>query len=208
MAEEKNTIFDDIKDSLKNVSEVIDERVFKPMYFYFLISWSIINWKFVYVFLFADESIIVEQKSILKVEYLTNLYQWSSWYEIFYSLNLLILLPLCSAFAVVWWLSKLSEKFFEKHEEQKERVKTVKKLVIEREKFHLENEMVRTREEGQKKLQIKYDANQEYNEYLDGLQENIAIGNITILPSQALYENDYNAYKIGLDEFKENKAND
>ena len=54
MSENKNTA-DEIKETAKeiynNVSEVLTERVFRPMYFYFIISWSIINWKFLYVFL-------------------------------------------------------------------------------------------------------------------------------------------------------------
>ena len=206
MSQDKNTV-DDIKETAKeiynNVSEVLTERVFRPMYFYFIISWSIINWKFLYVFLFADEKIIVEQKSILKVEYLSNLYQWSSWQEASYSLLFLVVLPAISAYLVVWWLSLLSEKFVKKNEEHKERIKSVKKLILEKEKFYFENEMVQLREIESKKQQIKYEDNSEYNDYLDGLQDNITIGNITILPSRALYENDYGAYKVGLDEFKD-----
>jgi hypothetical protein len=206
MSQDKNTA-DDIKETAKeiynNVSEVLTERVFRPMYFYFIISWSIINWKFLYVFLFADEKIIVEQKSILKVEYLSNLYQWSSWQEASYSLLFLVVLPAISAYLVVWWLSLLSEKFVKKNEEHKERIKSVKKLILEKEKFYFENEMVQLREIESKKQQIKYEDNSEYNDYLDGLQDNITIGNITILPSRALYENDYGAYKVGLDEFKD-----
>lgn len=194
MSQDKNTA-DDIKETAKeiynNVSEVLTERVFRPMYFYFIISWSIINWKFLYVFLFADEKIIVEQKSILKVEYLSNLYQWSSWQEASYSLLFLVVLPAISAYLVVWWLSLLSEKFVKKNEEHKERIKSVKKLILEKEKFYFENEMVQLREIESKKQQIKYEDNSEYNDYLDGLQDNITIGNITILPSRALYENDY-----------------
>ena len=206
MSQDKNTV-DDIKETAKeiynNVSEVLTERVFRPMYFYFIISWSIINWKFLYVFLFADEKIIVEQKSILKVEYLSNLYQWSSWQEASYSLLFLVVLPAISAYLVVWWLSLLSEKFVKKNEEHKERIKSVKKLILEKEKFYFENEMVQLREIESKKQQIKYEDNSEYNDYLDGLQDNITIGNITILPSRALYENDYVAYKVGLDEYKD-----
>jgi hypothetical protein len=97
----------------------------------------------------------------------------------------------------------LSEKFVKKNEEHKERIKSVKKLILEKEKFYFENEMVQLREIESKKQQIKYEDNSEYNDYLDGLQDNITIGNITILPSRALYENDYGAYKVGLDEFKD-----
>jgi hypothetical protein len=91
----------------------------------------------------------------------------------------------------------------QRREEHKERIKSVKKLILEKEKFYFENEMVQLREIESKKQQIKYEDNSEYNDYLDGLQDNITIGNITILPSRALYENDYGAYKVGLDEFKD-----
>ncbi len=209
MSQDKNTA-DEIKETAKelynNVSEVLTERVFRPMYFYFIISWSVINWKFLYVFLFGNEEIIIEQKSILKVEYLSSLYQWSSWLEIGCSLLFLLILPAISTFIVVWWLSLLSEKFVKKNEAHKERIKSVKKLILEKEKFYFENEMVQLRELEAKKQQIKYEDNLEYNDYLDGLQDNIVIGNITILPSRALYENDYGAYKVGLDEFKENES--
>lgn len=203
MAEEKNTIIDDIKDSLKNVAEVIDERVFKPMYFYFLISWTIINWKFVYVFLFADESIIVEQKSILKIEYLTNLYQWSSLYDIFYSFSFLILLPLCSAFAVVWWLSKLSEMFFEKNEQYKLNIKTIKRTLEYKGKVDYAKEQRQIRDAESDKKDIRYEDNSEFNEDFDFASDDVVLAGTNFKPSEILYNNDYDLYVEALKEFQE-----
>jgi len=210
MSENKNTA-DEIKETAKeiynNVSEVLTERVFRPMYFYFIISWSIINWKFLYVFLFGNEEIIIEQKSILKVEYLSSLYQWSSWLEIGCSLLFLLILPAISAFVVVWWLSLLSEKFFEKNEQYKLNILSIKRRLEYKNKVDYAKEQRAIRDAESDKKDIRYEDNAEFNDDFDSLSEDVVLAGTNFKPSEVLYNNDYDLYVEALREFKE-KQND
>ncbi len=191
-----------LEKSIDDLTEVIKERVFKPMYFYFIISWTIINWKFVYVLLFENEKIIVEHAKILKVDYLAGLYKVGTMPEIFNTSLSLVILPFVSSFVFVWWLSRLSKIFFIANEEHKASVVTAKKIVILKEEFKLENEMKETREDAEKLAKIEYKINQNFNQDFDSSSEEISILGIDIPPSKALYENDYDVYVAALDDFK------
>lgn len=193
---------------LDDMIEVIKERAFKPMYFYFIIAWTITNWNFLYVFLFENEEFILKNKSILKSEYLESIYQWDFGFEGLYSISFLFIIPAFSTYFVVWWLSKLSVKFFMKNEEHLERINSVKKLVLEKEKYYFENEMIRIRKEDELKNQIRYDANPDFNEDFDSTNEDINILGVNILASQALYDNDYKVYESALKDFKERPKDD
>lgn len=210
MAEDKNTV-DEIKETVKeiykNVSEVFTERVFRPMYFYFIISWAIINWKFLYVFLFGNEEIIIEQKSILKIEYLTSLYQWSSWLEIGCSLLSLLILPAISSFVVVWWLSRLSEKFFEKNEQYKFNILSIKRKLEYKNKVDHAKEQRAIRDAESDKKDIRYEDNAEFNDDFDSVSDDVVLAGANFKPSEVLYNNDYDLYLEALREFKE-KQND
>lgn len=206
MSQDKNTA-DEIKETAKeiynNVSEVLTERVFRPMYFYFIISWSIINWKFLYVFLFADEKIIVEQKSILKVEYLSSLYEWSSWQETSYSLFFLVVLPAISAYLVVWWLSLLSEMFFEKNEQYKLNILSIKRRLEYKNKVDFAKEQRAIRDAEADKKDIRYEDNAEFNDDFDSVSEDVILAGANFKPSEVLYNNDYDLYVEALKEFNE-----
>lgn len=206
MSQDKNTA-DEIKETVKeiynNVSEVLTERVFRPMYFYFIISWSIINWKFLYVFLFGNEEIIVEQKSILKVEYLSSLYEWSSWQEASYSLLFLVVLPAISAFVVVWWLSLLSEMFFEKNEQYKLNISSIKRRLEYKNKVDFAKEQRAIRDAESDKKDIRYEDNAEFNDDFDSVSEDVVLAGANFKPSEVLYNNDYDLYVEALKEFNE-----
>lgn len=197
-----------IKDNTENITEIVQERVFKPMYFYFIIAWSITNWKFVYTFLFANEKIIVEQKSILKVEYLTNLYQWNSNYEIFISILYLFIIPAATTFIVVWWLSKLSAIFFEKNEEHKQEINFIKNKVLYKGKVDYAKEQRKIRDAESDKKDIRYEDNDEFNENFDSLSDDIEIAGTNLKPSEVLYNSDYDLYIEALREFKERPKDD
>lgn len=79
MATTFETISNSIEENGKNLAEVIKERLFSPMYFYFIIAWVITNWNFVYALLFADEEIVFKAKNLLKVEFLSQFYKFDSW---------------------------------------------------------------------------------------------------------------------------------
>ena len=206
MSQDKNTA-NEIKETAKeiynNISEVLTERVFRPMYFYFIISWSIINWKFLYVFLFGNEEIIVEQKSILKVEYLLSLYEWSSWQEASCSLLFLVVLPAISAFVVVWWLSLLSEMFFEKNEQYKLNILSIKRKLEYKNKLDYAKEQRAIRDAEADKKDIRYEDNAEFNDDFDLVSEDVVLAGANFKPSEVLYNNDYDLYVEALREFKE-----
>lgn len=64
---------DFLKENYKDFSEVIKERAFSPMYFYFIIAWIVANWKFVYVLLFVGQ----DNLDVLKLDYMLSLYSFS-----------------------------------------------------------------------------------------------------------------------------------
>ena len=52
MADPIDAVTDSTKDILEDAKEVVKQRFFSPMYFYFILSWIITNWKFVFALLY------------------------------------------------------------------------------------------------------------------------------------------------------------
>lgn len=194
-------ITDTTTDAIKKASEIIHERLFSPMYFYFLIAWIITNWKFVYVFLFVEEETILRTQWMLKVDYLARMYQWD-----FSSCLHLVVIPAVSSFIFVWWLSVLSTKFYEKHEENQAEKRTVKRKVEYSEKVDEAKSQFEIR-----KLafdpRVKYEDNKKFNESMDDNFEKITVAGISMLPSEVLYNTDYQAYKDFLEDFQNEVVN-
>lgn len=95
-----------------SVKGCITEKINSPFYGTFLISWCLWNWKVFYITLFIDSRILLEEKSTLKIDYITSYY---SWYEHFwYTLLHVIILPLGSTFFIVYIISLLASIFYDK----------------------------------------------------------------------------------------------
>lgn len=188
-------ITDTVSDAFKSIAEIAKERIFTPMYFYFLGAWVITNWKFVYTFFFADEALVLQHTGMLKVEYLTQIYphDWTAVFPLF-------VIPFGLAYLAVWWFSIVSEKFYKKHEEHQMNKRVIKREVAYREKvayFKSEREV----REQQLDHQVKYEDNRDYNEQIDESNPEVEVNGVPMLPSEVLYKTDYLAYKAGLDEY-------
>ncbi len=191
-------ITDTTKDLANSVSEIVNDRVFSPFYFYFLISWSLINWKFVYTLLFVDEQTLIEKTGLLKLDYLLQFYGWGWYSDLLWSIGHLVVFPLISAFVFVWWMTILSEIFFGKYEQHQANKRKIKRDIEYREKVRSvkQEKVIREEEfEIEKKKDMAYGDNKEFNDYLDESMSPIEYSNTSLSPSEALYKTDYEAYK-------------
>ncbi|MGW8184930.1 MAG: hypothetical protein ACWGHO_02360 [Candidatus Moraniibacteriota bacterium] len=187
------------KNLVEDIKEVFKERVFSPMYFYFIIAWVIANWSFVYVLLFTDEGVIINSEKVLKIDYLRNFYNFSTLADIYWSLLELFIVPGIAAFAAAWWLSRLSEKFYKKHEEHKQENRMILRGLEYAEKVRIVKQERNIREAESDKNIIKYENNEAFNESLD--ESVVDVAGVTMLPSEILYNTDYEAYKQALEEW-------
>lgn len=199
--------FNKIKEDLK---EVISERFYSPMYFYFIIAWIVTNWKFVYVLLFANQENVFNEEGISKISLLSQLYSFDSLLNISVSVLHLVIIPATFSFVAVWLLSIWSEKFFKKYETHKQNKRVIQREIEYRERFRFvqaENKIKKIEQE-QGKKDIEYTENEDFNNSLDEVEESIEVGGISFKPSEILYNNDYEAYKEALVEWYERKIKD
>ena len=175
------------------------------MYFYFLIAWSITNWKFCYALLNTDEKFVFETKELFKPEYLSTYYSFDLWLPLLISISKLIIIPAILAFAFVWWLSIISEKFYEKNEQHKQNKRIIKRKLEYQEKISEATEQRKIRDAESDKPKIQYEDYDAFNESLDvANNETIEVSGISMRPSRVLYDTDYEAYKASLDEWINN----
>ena len=170
---------------------IFKERFLSPMYFYFIVAWIITNWKFVYVLLFVNQSDI----KIDKLQYMINLYPTDTWYALFRSFCELVLIPAVTSFIAIWWFTILSNIFYEKYERFKQNKKVIDRLLIYEEKVIISKEERKIRDVESDKKDIRYEDHQEFNELYDSDKDNIIVWDYEFLPSEALYNTDYQAYK-------------
>lgn len=197
-----------IKDTIKNSVEVIKERLFSPMYFYFILAWLITNWKFVYTMLCTSEETIWKEKRILKIDFLQKMYSLEDW-NILWSLAKLFFIPAISAVVIVWVLSSFAEKFYEKHEEHKLNKIYIKRELEYRHEVRIYKIQRAIRNAESDKNDIKYADNRDFNNHYDELNGGtVKIGGYDFLPSEVLYKNDYDAYKDALTEYENDRHGD
>jgi hypothetical protein len=63
---------DTFSELLKSIIESFKTRVSNPLYGTFIVTWILVNWNFVYSFLFLDQNIIFQESGMLKNEYLSS----------------------------------------------------------------------------------------------------------------------------------------
>ena len=186
-----------LKELKDDTKEILKERFFSPMYFYFILAWLISNWDFLYVLLFTDESLILGTQKNLKVDYLKDLYPLDSLWTWIH----LIIGPAMFAYFAVWYLSNISEAFYKRYEQYKQN-----KRVIEKELLYEEKVKVAKKEREIRDLEldlklVDYDGNPEFNKSLDSILVNVL--GYSFLPSTILYDQDIDAYKEALEEWKQ-----
>lgn len=208
MKDSTTKITNTISNAVKSVVEITKERIFTPMYFYFLGAWIVTNWKFAYTLLFVNEETILQTHQVLKVDYLAQMYSFEWFLPLLNSVLELLIVPIVSSFVIIWWLSKLSEMFFQKHEEHQMNKRVIKRDVDYREKVHYaKSERVIREQELDKR--VKYEDNKDFNEWIDDTEENgepMFVLGVPILPSHALYNTDYEGYKDRLNQWENEQS--
>ncbi len=192
------------KDLIKNTKEVVVERFFSPMYFYFIIAWVICNWKFMYSIIFQSSDAL----DTLKIDYLLKFYPTDSIWDILYNIWSLFLAPAVSTYIVIWWFSILSEKSYERFEKYKSNKRTIFRKLEYTEKVVIATEQRKIREQESDKDELRYIDNEDFNTWLDESQENIQVLGVDYLPSEILFNTDPTSYKEQLNEFLIQKNNE
>lgn len=185
------------KEILKDTKEVVIERFFSPMYFYFIMAWILCNWTFVYSLLFVESNTLKKYK----VDYLLSFYPTNTFLEVLYNLWSMLIGPAFSTYLLIWWVSRLSEKSFERFEVYKSNKRTIQRGLVYTEKVKIAKEERKIRDEESDKNDIRYIDQEEFNTWLDDRQENIEVSGVNYLPSEVLYNTDYESYKEQLNEF-------
>lgn len=186
------------------VVEVLKERFFSPMYFYFILAWIVANWEFVYVVLFGDTSLVVNGAQVSKIDLIFNFYKFDTLSNASLSLLHLFVVPAIFSFAAVWWLTIASEKFFEKYETFKQNKKVIQRKLEYAEKVRFAKMESEVREAEFNGKDIRYEDNEEFNDSLDELGP-VEIAGVILSPSQVLYDRDYEAYKEALNGWRNTK---
>ena len=203
MADIIDTVTETGKELLEDVKEVVRQRFFSPMYFYFILSWIITNWKFVFALLFIDSDDIYGEK----LDYLIEFYpvywffpwEWSQFGLTLWSISKLILIPALSSYLFMWWFSRLSEKFYERNETFKQNKQTLKRKLDYKEKLKIAEEQRKIRDEQSDTPEFRYEDQIEFNKSFDGqFEENVKVGSLEYKPSEVLFNTDFESYK---DEF-------
>ena len=198
MADPIDNITNTAKEIAQDAKDVIKQRFFSPMYFYFGISWVITNWKFLYVLLFVEQS----DMKIWKLHYLISFYPIGEPLPFIWSILRLLLIPAFSAYLFVWFFSQLSEKFYKRNETFIMNKKAIKRGLDYDFKRQEKVESIELRELEVAERVVSYQDNTEFNEDYDSLNEIISLSGATFLPSQLLYDSDYDLYVESLNEYK------
>ena len=201
MADPLENITDTTKEIAQDAKDVIKQRFFSPMYFYFGISWIITNWKFVFALLFIDSDDIYGEK----LDYLIDFYPLSNFWISVWSISKLILIPALSSYLFVWWFSRLSERFYKRNETFIMNKMAIKRGLDYDFKRQEKVESIELRELEVAERVVSYQDNIEFNEDFDSLNETISLSGTTLLPSQVLYDSDYDLYIETLNDFNLNK---
>lgn len=159
-----------------SLTKTAGERMDSSMYGSLIISWCLWNWEFLYITFFVDQDIIFELTDKLKIEYLLSQYVWTPWYSlgVWSSLKLFIL-PLLSAYFIVFWLSRIENWFFREttsHQYAKKREMNQQEQIFLEEtqkvlKTKVENVEIEKRIETEMSDEEKWDI-----EYDDAMQDN------------------------------------
>ncbi len=200
-----------VKDTLKDAQEVIKQRFFSPMYFYFILSWIITNWKFVFALFFIDSNDIYGEKLdyLLGFYPLNELWAFSDLLTTLWTISKLVLIPALSTYLFVWWFSQVSEKFYERNETFKQNKQTIKRKIDYEEKVKIAEEHRKIRDAESDNPEFRYEDKIEFNEWFDAkFEENIKVGNLEYIPSEVLFNTDFESYKNELNLYSKEVEND
>lgn len=192
-----------VKKIKDGIEEIVKERFFSPMYFYFIIAWFVTNWKFVYVFGFAESTFSINGEQISKIEYLWSAYPIDTFEHVLMTVIHLFVVPALFSWFAVWKLTSISELFFERYETYQQNKRVISRELEYKEKVRFFNIQREIREAESDKKDLKFEENKTFNAYLDNTQETVMVGGVSMRPSEVLYNTDYEAYKESLKEWQD-----
>lgn len=191
---------DIVTETAKDIQEVVKERFYSPMYFYFFIAWIITNWKFVFALFFVDQENLV----IKKINYLVSFYPLNSWGSYLWTLSKLVFIPALSSYLFVWWFSQLAEKFFKRNAQFRLNKLAIKRTLEYEAKRKEKTEDIEIRELEVGEQVVKLADNPDFNDNYDSLNEIVELSGTAFRPSELLYSTDYDLYIETLNEFLNN----
>lgn len=98
----------------ESIREALKDRVTSPFYGYFIISWLLVNWNYLYTALFVGGEEILERESLLRDEYLlqevlpVHYKSWTYWIDF-------LILPFVITCVVFWFMPFLTRIFLRQH---------------------------------------------------------------------------------------------
>jgi len=96
------------------IREALEDRVVSPFYGYFIISWLLVNWDYIYIALFVNTEFIYQKTGLLRNEYLfqeilpTHLVGWSYWLDF-------LIIPFIFTCVAFYIMPFLTRKFYRQH---------------------------------------------------------------------------------------------
>lgn len=165
-----------IKEAKKSLENNITDKLTSPFWGAFVISWLIWNWKIWYVTVFIDSDLLLQEKGLLKMDYIYSLYKSDIIFDLFISFLRLIILPFLSAWFFIFIFPLITHRFYEKslesdnenkiakNRKDEEYFKTVgKKLEAEKEVIMQEASINEEKMKIEKTQEEKWD--EEYSEF-------------------------------------------
>ena len=108
-----NDVLGNKHEAVESLNEALKERSISPFYGYFVISWLLINWNYVYTALLVDQNLIFDQTGLLKDDYLLQnvlpAYHSWNWLVDF------IITPFAVTFLVFWVMPFITKVFYRQH---------------------------------------------------------------------------------------------
>lgn len=97
-----------------SIREALEERLSSPFYGYFILSWTLVNWDYLYAAFFLSGDTIFEKTGLLKNEYLLQTVLPEHYGSFLYWWNFL-LLPFIITIIAFWLMPFVTRIFFKKH---------------------------------------------------------------------------------------------
>jgi len=192
------SMWDKGKEIADNAQTILKERLFSPIYFYFIIAWILTNRKFLYVLLFVDQQYYLWTK----LQYMVSLYSFESFRVGLRSICELLIIPVVAALIAARPLAWVWELFFERYEQNKLNQISIKRKLDYDAKVKEAKNQREIRDLESDKKEIQYMDNDDFNDRFDAEQGVVEVAGYKYTPSEVLYNTDYEAYKDMLQDYK------
>ena len=108
------SIIGDKHEVTEAIREALEDRVTSPFYGYFIISWLLVNWNYIYAALFVNAQYVFEKTGLLRNEYLFQEVLPAHLVSTTYWLDFLVI-PFIFTCAAFWLMPLLTRVFFRQH---------------------------------------------------------------------------------------------